>query len=212
MSVVINNLSDLIIYIAIGWLFIKGYRLTANNEDDSNIENILVASIVIGFMYFNLANMIPINISYNFDICCMIISSPIIGYTMSLFKKRLFQWKILYKLKIRENGNKYLWDDFSGKYYRNVTAKYGDMEYSGIFNNYESYSNTPHFTLVAYKIKKNDLIIEDHSKDLNMMIWLDSEKADYIEFEYDESDPKTQDFKRFFSKEELKEIENSKNN
>ena len=132
--------------------------------------------MVVGYIYCNIAYLIPISISYEIDILCIIFSSIIVAYLFAIILQKNFINKLLDFFKIRNTGNTYYWDDLMDNVYpMKVSVLLCDKTYEGMIHSYESESNSPHIILAAYLIK--DLmgnIVENHSNDDTKVIILDT--------------------------------------
>lgn len=158
----------------------------ALKQNISDIEHILTASLVIGYIYCNIAYLIPISISYEIDTICIVFSSLIFGYicAMMLRSKKIID--ILDFLKIRDTGNVYYWDDImDNDYPMKVRVSFENTIYEGMLHNYESYSNEPHIIITSYIIKDVDnKIINDFSDDNTRVIILNTSNATNVELLY----------------------------
>ena len=184
----IDILPQIIIYIVTGYVFMKTYHFVALKQNSDDIEHILTGSLVIGYIYYKIANMIPITISDEVDNALIVLSALCLGYLFAiLFRQKKIILYILDFLKIRDTGNIYLWDDLmDNKYPMKAFISYGDKIYEGMIHNFESYSNNPHIVLASYVIKDNQgNIIEDFSEDETKVIVLNTEDSQSVCLEYD---------------------------
>lgn len=186
MKDLIDILLEIIMYIVTGYVLSKTFHFAALKQHSDNIEHILTGSLVLGFIYCKIANMIPVTISYEIDNILIILSALCLGYLSA----RLLRLKkiayILDFLKIYDTGNKYLWDDLlDNKYSLKVCVTYSDKIYEGILYLYESYSNSPHIVLGAYTIKDiHNNIISDYSENNTKVIILKTDTAQFTEITY----------------------------
>lgn len=184
-------LPQIIIYIATGYVFSKTFNFVALKQNTSDVEHILTSSLVIGYIYCNIAYLIPISISYEIDTICIVFSALILGYMFAMILRSKKIIDILDFLKIRDTGNLYYWDDImDNDYPMKVRVLFENTEYEGMLHNFESFSNTPHIVLASYIVKSLDgKIINDFSEDATKAIILNTLNAVNVEvFYYEDSD------------------------
>lgn len=188
MEALIEYLPEIILYLAVGFAFLKTYHFVALRQNVNSPEHIVVGSLVVGFIYCNIAELIPFSISYYVDIIGLIATAVILGYLCGRFVVSVTGSKILDKIGICDTGNVYLWDDLMDKDWpMKVVIKFQDRSYEGMLNNFESYSNAPHMSIASYIIKdQSGNIIENHSNDQGAIIVLPTENAISVKVEYAE--------------------------
>lgn len=166
----------------------KTLYLVTLHENSDNIEHVLAGSLVIGYICYQLASLIPFSYGTIIDFLGISACSVFVAYIIGLILNTRLYIKICDILKIRESGKKYLWSDIlDHSYPMKVSLYYGNIKYNGYLFNCESYSNTPNVVLVSYKmisVKQGD-ILEDHSQDKKNIIILNTNKADKVEIIYD---------------------------
>ena len=177
---------DIIVYIVTGYVFLKTFHFVALKQNTTDVEHILISTLVVGYIYCHIAYIIPFSISYQIDIALIIMSALIMGYTSAKLSKSKCMIHILDRLKIRDTGNIYLWDDImDDDYPMKAIISYDDIVYEGIIHNYESYSNAPHVALGSYVVKDNNGVIKnDYSEDNTRITILDTSKANNVEILY----------------------------
>ena len=165
------------------------------------MEHTLTASLVVGYVYFMIARMIPISISYEIDILCMIVFAIIFGYVLGRFLRSKLANDILVFLKIRETGNLYYWDDImDNKYPMKIRITYEDVIYEGMSRFYESYSNEPHVVLGSYiSMDVDGAIKENHTDDNNRTIVLNTSNAKAVEIIYAKDSDMCDDIKNLYN-------------
>ena len=182
-------LPQIIIYIVTGYVFNKTFHFVSLKRNSTDVEHVLTSSLVIGYIYCNIAYLIPLSISYEADIFCIIFSALLLGYIFAkiLQNKRII--KVFDFLKIRDTGNLYYWDDLmDNEYPMKVRILFENSIYEGMLHNYESYSNEPCITLASYVIKTlNNEVISDFSSDNTRVIILNNSKAISVEIIYCEN-------------------------
>lgn len=208
-DVIINNLQNVIIYIVIGYLFCSTYHFVALKQNNQDIEHVLISSLVIGYIIWNIARLIPINISFEIDVICICFTSILLAYICGRISTSYFKIDILRKLNIHDTGNVYMWDDLMDNYLMKVNISYDDgILYEGFIYNFESYSNTPHMVLAKYKMFKNKECLKDYSDRSDTVIVLDTSNAKYIEVIYNSNSPICNDIKEINTTKITKEQEN----
>lgn len=174
-------------YVVTGYVFLKTYHFVGLKQNSNDIEHILTGSLVVGFIYYKIANLIPFTISVEIDNILIIISALCFGYLFAIIlKQKKILYNILDKLKIRDTGNLYMWDDImDNNYPMRVSISYDDNIFIGMIHNFESYTNSPHIALASYIVKNIQKgIIKDYSNDKTKVIILNTEMAKSIEIEY----------------------------
>ena len=177
---------QIIIYIVIGYIFNKTFYFVALKQNSKDIEHILTASLVIGFVYYKIANIIPFHISNNVDNILIIISALITSYLFARILRSKYLIPFLDFLKIRDTGNVYYWDDLmDNNYPMKIRIDYDRFVYEGMLHNFESYSNEPHLVLASYIIKdEHGNILGDYTNDNTRTIVLDISKSNKVEIIY----------------------------
>lgn len=194
-------------YIVTGYAFLKTFHFVALKQNTIDLEHLLTASLVIGFIYNNIAYIIPISTyefvekhfswlenSYLMDNIIIILSSILLGYIFARVLRTKYMIHFLDFLKIRDTGNVYLWDDLMDNINpMKAVITYDQFIYEGIVHCYESYSNAPHIALSSYIIKdiKNN-ISEDYSNNNTKIIILDTAKANSVSIIYFQNNGKNE--------------------
>lgn len=190
--IIIKDLTEIlpqvILYIVTGYLIYSTYHFTRIKQiDDKNTEHILMSSLVIGYIYCELINLILIYTCQEIYILGMIICSVLLGYLLGKLIQNKYIVSILDFLKIRETGNDYYWNDLLDKS-KSMKAKIiiNNKIYEGMIHYIESKSNSPNIILSSYIVKNlNNVVIEDKRSDNNKVIILNTLKADSVEVIYD---------------------------
>lgn len=188
---------NVIIYIVVGYLFYRVFCFVSLKQFISDVEHVLIASFVIGYIYCTIAGFIPIHISYEVDSLGISASAIIAAYFIGKLWRSDKMNILLDCLEIRDTVNPYYWDDLmDDKYPMKIVATYTNVIYEGMLHNYESYSNDPKIVIGAYIVKdKNGAIIEDYSHNKTKCLILDSADADNIEIIYSDKSPKCNELK-----------------
>lgn len=165
---------------------IKHFIFVALKQNTEDVEHILTASLVVGFIYCKIASLIPIHISDKIDTICIVVSALILAYIFARIFRCKYLIYVLDFLKIRDTGNVYYWDDLmDNDYPMKVKVSYNENVYEGMLHNYESYSNEPHIVLTSYIVKdKSDNVLDDFRDDNTKIIILDTSEAEKVEVIY----------------------------
>ena len=176
-----------IVYIVMGYAFLIPYRLVTLKQDSDNVEHSLLSSLVVGFIYCNIAYMLPDSPSYEMDIIGMFLCSLVLGYLSGRVLNSKYIPNIFEFLKIRTTLNKHYWDDLMDKEKPMRASIYcNDKIYTGMLHLYEDRSNSPHLVLAAYDIKdSNGNTLADNTGDSTKVIVIDPSDADFVEVIYD---------------------------
>lgn len=201
-----NVLPSIIEYIVTGYAFIKTFHFVMLKQNTSDVEHILTSSLVIGYVYIKIANLIPFSISHEVDIVLIVLSALLLGYFIArLLRNKRIVYNILDFLKIRDTGNCYFWDDImDDNYPMKVIVFYENMTYEGLIHNYESYSNEPHIVLGSYIVKDSTgKVIQDFSEDSTRITILDISNAISVDVLYYKDSDECEDLKNLchFNKE-----------
>ena len=202
------------IYVAVGFVFLKTFHFVALQQNTSDIDHILTASLVVGFIYCEVAYRIPFSVSYEIDHIGIIVSSACMGYLTGRLVLSKVWSKILDFLKIRNTVNMYYWDDLmSNDYVMKVYVNFTDKSYEGMLHFYEGYSNNPHVVLGSFIVRDSlNNVIKDFSNDCTKVAVLDTSKADSIYIEYHPMSNKSRDIESLCDtrREREKQEENKK--
>lgn len=167
-------------------MFNKTFHFVALKQNSVDIEHTLTSSLVIGYIYFKIANLIPISFSYEIDILCIIASALVLGYVFAKLLNSAITAKVLDFLKIRDTGNLYYWDDImDNEYPMKIRVICENEIYEGMLHNYESYSNDPHIILSSYVIMdKDENVKKDFTDNDSRTIVLNTAEAIAVEIMY----------------------------
>lgn len=178
-------------------MFNKTFHFVALKQNSVDIEHTLTSSLVIGYIYFKIANLIPISFSYEIDILCIIASALVLGYVFAKLLRSAVTVKVLDFLKIRDTGNLYYWDDImDNKYPMKIRVICEKEIYEGMLHNYESYSNDPHIILSSYVIMdKDENVKKDFTDNDSRTIVLNTAEAIAVEIMYAQNSEMCEDLK-----------------
>lgn len=178
-------------------MFNKTFHFVALKQNSVDIEHTLTSSLVIGYIYFKIANLIPISFSYEIDILCIIASALVLGYVFAKLLRSAVTAKVLDFFKIRDTGNLYYWDDImDNKYPMKIRVICENEIYEGMLHNYESYSNDPHIILSSYVIMdKDENVKKDFTDNDSRIIVLNTTEVIAVEIMYAQNSEMCEDLK-----------------
>lgn len=187
MSEVFNILPDIIVYIVLGYIFLRVFRIVRIVKNSDNYEHILIESLVFGFIIKNIAILIPFSFGYYLDIICMSISSAIFGYLFAKLLENRYILKIIDKLKIKHTKYKYMWqniDDPDYAIFIDVTNPDTNIRYFGQLVVYEEFERFPIIQLCRYINWDNNGLLNDYSDDPTRTVLIDTSKYTEIDVTY----------------------------
>lgn len=176
-----NILPNIILFISAGFCFVKVFCFIYAYRDSENIDNMLTASLVVGYIICQIAFAIPLSLGVIIDNICIIASSIIMGFIAGKIINGNFMYNLIEKLNINRTVNEFLWSDLLDKDGKIMKAQItiNETKYSGKIHLVEEFSNTPHIVLGDYSIN------DQPENNPNKIIVLDTSKATDIIIEYD---------------------------
>lgn len=198
MSDLISYLPDVIIYIVLGFIFIKVYRFVSVIKNPSDYKHILPESLIYGFILNSIYNliysMIPININIYIGRICMILLTVAAAYLSARIVYSQLFTNILCKLNIHQTPIKDFWVDITQGEYSSYITVIDDKHQSiirGKIKLIETYNNRPLIQISNYTTtdfntgeinnqKNNDFetIVIDTSKYSEVYLWHPQPKAE----------------------------------
>lgn len=172
-------LPNIILFVSAGFCFIKVFCFIYAYHDSGNIDNMLTASLVIGYVICQIAYLVPFSLGKIIDNICIVGCSMILGFIVGKILNGKFVYNILEKLDINRTVNEFLWNDLIDSKIMKAQIKINDTTYSGKIHLVEEFSNSPHIVLADYSIN------DQHETNPNKIIVLDTSKATDVIIEYD---------------------------
>lgn len=188
-------LPDIILYLAIGFVYLKVYKFTSVVPTVKNISETLVESLIAGFVLKCIYNLFP-PINFYTDILGMIISSAAIGFVSAkIFSSKLFN-KMLTFLDIRQTKSQFIWQDILGDSPIWITAIDYEKEifYYGKVVLVESYEKEPKILITEYKYE-NDKRQIDNTDNPGETVLIDTSKFQDIWISYVQDEDKVESWK-----------------
>lgn len=197
MDELISVLPSIIIYLALGFCYIKVYKFTRIIKSDAGNQNLLVESLIFGFVLRNLLGLIPVSFGKYIDVIGMIVFSVIAGYlTAKAFESKWLN-KIRSFLKINQTFNKNIWGDIAdenGATYITVVDD-NNIFVEGLLVLHEPHKSQPLMQLAKYKVYNGDDLFIDYSEDPERTILIDTTKYKGIFITYEKCSDKTNRWK-----------------
>lgn len=188
-------LPNIILYLAIGFVYLKVYKFTSIVPTIKNISETLIESLIAGFVLKCIYDLFP-SVNFYIDILGMIISSIIIGFfAAKIFSSKLFN-KILTFFDIRQTKSQFIWQDILGDTPIWITAIYHDKEifYYGKVILIESYEREPKILITEYKYETEKTQI-DNTDNPGETVLIDTSKFQDIWISYANNENKVESWK-----------------
>lgn len=192
-------LPQVILYIVTGYAFLIPFHFVALKQFSKDIEHILLLSIVVGYVYCNIAYLIPISFSDIIDNVLIVISALILGNVFArIWRNKSISLRVFEWLKIRDTGNLYVWDDImDDDYPMKAIIYYNNTVYEGLIHLYESYSKEPQIVLGSYVIKnKKGRIVQDFTNDDTRITILNISNAISVDIIYNKESKECTDIRK----------------
>lgn len=187
MNDMLDFLSSAILYVVLGFIYLKSYRLFNLNKVNDNVEVVITESLVVGFVLAKLFSLIPININVALDTVCMIITSALAGIVMAkiICSQRLFE--LLVRLGLRKTRNHYIWDDLIDNYAVKVMVidYENNIIYDGKLVLFEEHNNRPQIILSEYTQYIGDELRNDFKGHPEQVVMIDTSKYKDILITFD---------------------------
>ena len=180
-----HSISDLLLYVVPGYLFLSVYRYILYKDRDSSnqVSYLLFLSIIISFVLKSVYQIIPFVSEHNsWYLVSLLAFSLIVGYVSALLVNNPAVNNFRMKMGIMRNTKENIWDDVisPGLYVRvwinDGYSYYGQIKYS------EDYEREPIIVLCYYQmLGPNQEIIFDNTDDDSRMVMLNLKNFERIE-------------------------------
>lgn len=190
MSDIFDLLPNIIVYIVLGYIFIRVFRIVRIVKNSDNYEHILVESLVYGFIIKSIFALIPFSFGYYIDIVGMSISSAAVGFLSAKLLEANFICDIIDKLKIRHTKFKYMWQNIADPdlaIFIDVTNPDTNIRYFGQLVVYEEFERFPIIQICKYINWNGDTLLNDFSEDPTRTVLIDTSKYTEIDITYQKS-------------------------
>lgn len=207
----INFLSNAILYIALGFTFLKVYWLFLIKPQPDNFEVLLIESLTTGFVLKRIYDIPDININIYIDTIIMLIISALMAYGLAYFINHSnYLAHRLKNIGLHQNANNYIWNDIIGKkaIFAQLTDYDNNITYYGMILSIEANNKHPQIILSGYKQFLNNELISDYEKKPEQLVILDTSQYKDIQIVLD---PSEDILKPHTNKNEGKAINNKRN-
>lgn len=196
MDSIFENLPNFIIYIILGFLFLRVFKYMCTLKNSNEYEHVLMESILVGFILKQGYNLIIPSINDTIDIIIMIIITIIIAILFAKLYSSKFIDKFLYMMGVHRTRNKYIWKDIEDQDYRIVVDVFNpdtNEAYHGVVIYYEEFKEHPQIVLNYYQYFENwhnGKVTMDFSKNPNKVVIVDTEQFSRVTISYDKNSHK----------------------
>lgn len=197
MSDLVKLLPEIILYIVLGFIFIRTYKFTRIIKNINEYQHIFTVSLIVGFILWNIYSLIPISLGIYVDTIGMIISSVIMGFISAKIINSNKLHKLFQKLKISQTVNQKIWADIEDKdnaIFISIEDKTNHVLTDGMLVLYESFERQPLIQLSAFRQFQDGEIINDFSDNPERTILIDTSKYENIVITYN---PDSEKIKRW---------------
>ena len=207
MTDMINFLSNAILYIALGFTFLKVYWLFLIKPQPDNFEVLLIESLTTGFVLKRIYDIPDININIYIDTIIMLIISALMALFLAYFINR---FHLLKNIGLHQNANNYIWNDIIGKkaIFAQLTDYDNNITYYGKILSIEANNKHPQIILSGYQQFFNNDLINNFEDSPEQLVILDTSHYKDIQIILD---PNEDILKPHTNKNEGKAINNKHN-
>ena len=213
MDSIFENLPNYIIYIILGFLFLRVFKYMCTLKNSNEYEHVLMESVLVGFILKQFYDLFP-SINDAIDIIGMTIATIIIAVIFAKFYSSKFIDKILCMMGVHRTRNKYIWKDIEDPDYRIVADVFNpdtNEAYHGVVIYYEEFKEHPQIVLNYYQYFENwhnGKVTMDFSKNPNKVVIVDTEQFSRVTISYDKNSHK---IKPLIKKDTVKKITDKRN-
>lgn len=183
MNELVNLLPDIILYIVLGYVFIRVFKFICAIENNTEYKHVFVESLITGFVLNNVFRIIPFSLGKYLDIIGMTIGSIILGYVSAfIFNSECLQ-RIFRFLKIKQTTNKYIWADIADKdcgTYISLYNKNKNEYIEGSVILFESFERKPIVQITKIRKTVNGNVVLDYTQNTERTLIVDTSKYDEI--------------------------------
>lgn len=195
MDKLIEFLPQIIIYIVLGFVFLRIFRYMCTIKNSEGYEHIVWESLLVGFVLKHCYMLIPFSVNYVVDIIGMIITTVFLAGIMSkLYSSRKVD-NVLRYIGVHRTRNKYIWKDIEDPDYimvADVINPDTKEAYHGVVIYYEEFERYPQIVLNHYQYWENwhDNLTMDFSNDPSKVVLVDTTRFSRITISYDSKSKK----------------------
>lgn len=181
-------LPDIIIYLVLGFLFLKTYCFSSLKSFDQSLSDKLIESLLVGFVLKKIYDLLP-SATPKIDIIGMILTTIVAGWLFAIILTSAIAEKIRFPLHIKQDGEPFIWRNLMGDKpmwatlinYNNETYYYGRIVMI------ESFERKPQILLTEYKYEKGEQSL-DFSQNPEQTVLLDTSNFQDIRISYARED------------------------
>lgn len=187
MEDVFEILSNSILYVALGFVFLKIYRLFVILPKTTDHEAVLTESLAIGFILKRIYDIPNINFNTYVDTMIMIVNSAILGLCFAKIVQCKQINNFLRKLVLKQTQNNFIWHDLLDKYaiHAQIVDYDNDVVYYGRIALIEAYNNHPQILLTEYEWYSQGELKDDFSEHPEQTVLIDTSKYKDIKLIFD---------------------------
>lgn len=178
-----------------GFIFLRVFSFSTTLRLGTDIENVLLGSLTIGFIIHNMMLLIPWSINPTIDVLGISATTCLISYVLAkIYKSSITQNFLTNVLHIHKTVDTYIWDSLNEDNYPTIiriTTKNGTI-IEGFPDLVEDYTDDPHITIGNYSIFDSSGNVKKISK-ANEMLYFFLPEAAYYEFKFDKRSDKMKD-------------------
>lgn len=182
-----NILPDIIVYLLLGFTAVKIFKFITNREDSTEVNHIIIESVIIGFVIKKVFELIPITSHiYIIDVLCIFVITIIGSYLFAKLWSGEKFLKIKNFLKINRTERKYIWYDIKDPtaVYVDATNPETSVRYFGKLKLIEESQRQPLILLEGYTKYVNGEEDCNYLTDYKRTVLLDTSKYTEIEITY----------------------------
>lgn len=182
-----NLLPNIVIYIVLGYIFLRVFRTVRIVKNPDNYEHILTESLVLGFIIKSIAALIPFSFGYRLDIIGLSISSAIAGFLFAKLLSSKIMLDIIDKLQIKHTKFKYMWQNIEDPEFAvfvDITNPDTKSRYFGQLVMYEEFERSPIIQICKYMSWSGETLLYDFSEDPTRTVLIDTSKYTEIDIVY----------------------------
>lgn len=190
-------LPEIILYIVLGFIFIRTYKFTRIINNITEYQHVFIVSLIVGFILWNIYSLIPISFGIYVDTIGMVVCSVIMGFISAKIINSNKLHKLFQKLKISQTVNQKIWADIEDKdnaIFVSIEDKTNHVLTDGMLVLYESFERQPLIQLSAFRQFQNGEIINDFSNNPERTILIDTSKYENVVITYN---PDSEKIKRW---------------
>ncbi len=205
MESIINFLPQFILYIVLGFVFLRVFNYCCAIKNSEGYENIIWGSIIVGFVLSNFFSLFPTTHYQIVDILGMVISTAFLAFLFSKIYASKTIDRCLRYFGVYRTKHNYIWQDIiddNGATYISAYNPETHEMYCGYLKFCEDYEKHPQIILQYYKYYVNCFVTNDEkidggqlaydcSDDPSYVIMIDTEKFCEISATYNSDSEKT---------------------